>query len=185
MIREVDLASYLPDFLQSYKELFAALQVQNPEVQKMEDITETIRNSSFILYCDVWGIERFEDMLGINPLDGDTLENRKLRILSLWNNSVPYTVWTLRTNLETLCGKGGYELVILPEQYMIIVRIALKSKRNFEMVRDMMNKTVPANMEINLSLLYNQHNTLGKYTHRQLSAHTHGKLRNEVLEDGK
>ncbi len=184
MIREVDLVNYLPDFLQSYKELTAALQAQDSEIQRMEDITETIKNSSFILYCDIWGIERFENMLGIKPLDGDTLENRRFRILSSWNNSVPYTIRTLRENLEILCGKDGYELAVLSEQYMVIVRIALKSKRNFEMARDMMNKILPANMVLNLSLLYNQHKALGKYTYGQLSAYTHRQLRDEVLENG-
>ncbi len=185
MTREANLVNYLPDFLQSYKELIAVLQAQEPEIQRMEDITETIKNSSFILYCDIWGIEKFEGMLGIKPLDGDLLENRKFRILSSWNNSVPYTVRTLRENLETLCGKDGYELTVLPERYTVIVRIALKSKRNFETVRDMMNEMIPANMVLNLSLLYNQHQTLSKFTHGQLSAYTHRQLREELLEDGK
>lgn len=33
MIREVDLVSYLPPFMQTYKEPVAALEAENPEFQ--------------------------------------------------------------------------------------------------------------------------------------------------------
>ena len=117
MKRDVELKSYLPDFLQNYKELYEILQTQNPEIQALEDLTETIKDNLFILYCDEQGIEKFEKMLELKALDGDTLDNRKFRILSKWNNAILYTTQALRQKLETLCGKDGYELKILPEQY--------------------------------------------------------------------
>ena len=40
MIREVDLVSYLPEFLREYIELKKILDVQQPEVQLLEDLTE-------------------------------------------------------------------------------------------------------------------------------------------------
>lgn len=185
MKREVELKSYLPDFLQVYKELCETLQAQNPEIQELEDLTETIKDNLFISCCDEQGIEKFERMLGLKALDGDTLDNRKFRVLSKWNNAIPYTMQVLHQKLETLCGKDGYELKIIPEQYIVVVRVALKSKRNYEMVRDMLDEVIPANMEIDLSLLFNKHELLGRYTHGQLSSYTYKQIRNEVLEDGK
>ena len=49
----------------------------------------------------------------------------------------------------------------------------------------MLKETVPANMVLDLSLLYNQHKTLKQFTHRQLSAFTGKQIRNEVLIYGK
>ena len=182
MIREVELKSYLPDFLQGYKELHEAMQAQNPE---LEDLIEVTRDNLFIISCNEQGIEKFERMLGIKALDEDTLDNRKFRILSKWNNAIPYTTKILHQKLETLCGKDGYELEILPEQYIVTVRVALKSKRNYEMVRNMLDEAIPANMMIDLSLLYNKHELLEQYTHGQLSMYTYKQLRNEVLKNDK
>lgn len=185
MKREVELKSYLPDFLQNYKELQETMQAQNPEVQELEDLIETTKDNLFIASCDERGIEKFERMLGVKALNEDTLDNRKFRILSKWNNAIPYTTRVLHQKLETLCGKDGYELEILTEQYIVAVRVALKSKRNYEMVRDMLDEVIPANMMIDLSLLYNKHELLKQYTHGQLSMHTYKQLRNEVLGNGK
>lgn len=185
MIREVDLISYLPEYMQTYKEIREALLAQQPEIQKLEDTTENIQNNQFILYANEQGIERFEALLGVKAVDDDSLENRKFRVLSLWNNYIPYTTQVLHGKLETICGKDGYKLKVINEQYKVVVRVALKSKKNFKMVEEMLNIVLPANMIIDLSLLYNQHSTLLKYTHAQLKGKTHREVREEVLGNGR
>ena len=108
-------------------------------------------------------------MLKIQALDDDTLENRRFRIMSRWNNKIPYTVQILRNKLETLCGKDGYSLKVIHGEYRVVVRVNLINKKNFSMVKEMLEEVIPANMEIDLSLLYNQHETLAKFTHKELS----------------
>lgn len=181
MIREVDLVSYLPEFLREYIELKKILDVQQPEVQLLEDLTEKLKDNQFILFADTQGIEKFEQMLKIQALDDDTLENRRFRIMSRWNNKIPYTVQILRNKLETLCGKDGYSLKVIHGEYRIIVRVNLINKNNFSMVKEMLEEVIPANMEIDLSLLYNQHETLAKFTHKELAKYTHRQIREEVL----
>jgi hypothetical protein len=44
---------------------------------------------------------------------------------------------------------------------------------------------IPANMIINMSLIYEQHENWTTYTHQQLSAYTHEQLRNGVDDNGK
>ena len=184
MVRKVDLISYLPEYLHGYKELRKIMEVQQAEIQKLEDITGALINNQFIISADEQGIEKYETMLGVAALDDDTLENRKFRILSRWNNTIPYTVSALKEKLENLCGKDGYILEVLNGEYRVFVRIALTSKKNYRMVEEMLEEVIPANMVIDLSLLYNQHATLKKFTHRQLAAYTHNQVRNEVLADG-
>ncbi|EOS27670.1 hypothetical protein C806_00117 [Lachnospiraceae bacterium 3-1] len=184
MIREVDLISYLPEYLHGYQELEKIMAVQQVEIQALEDITEVFKNNQFILSADEQGIKKYEIMLGVTALDDDTLENRKFRVLSRWNNTIPYTVFTLKEKLENLCGKDGYILEALNEEYRVFVRVALTSKKNYRMVEEMLNEVIPANMIVDLSLLYNQHSTLGKFTNRQLAMYTQNQIRNEVLVNG-
>ena len=184
MIREVNLISYLQEYLKDYQEMQEALKTQQPELQKLWGQLEAMQNNQYILYADTQGIEKFEQMLEIAALDDDTLENRRFRVLSRWNNAIPYTTIVLHEKLETLCGKDGYLLQVLHKECKVVVRVSLKSKKNFQMVEEMLDKTLPANLSLDLSLLYNQHGTLKQYTHRELTAYTYGQLRNEVLKNG-
>lgn len=184
MVREVDLISYLPEYLHGFRELKELMRAQQPEVQALEDATEVLKNNQYILSADGQGIRKFETMLGVTALDDDTLENRKFRVLSRWNNAIPYTVPVLKRKLEDLCGEGGYLLEIFHAEYRVKVRVALASKKNYRITEEMLGEVIPVNMEVDLSLLYNQHKTLGKFTHRQLAAFTHRQIRNEVLKDG-
>ena len=109
MIREIDLMSYLPEYLQEYKELEKALKAQQPEVQKLAEATERIKNNQFITTADEEGIRKFETMLEVTALDNDTLENRKFRVLSRWNNTIPYTAAVLRKRLESESTRGPYQ----------------------------------------------------------------------------
>lgn len=180
MKREVDLLSYIPDFLKEYKEMQVLQQVIQPEVQQMEDETEVLFRNQFLTSADVRGIKRFENMLEMPSISNDTLANRRFRVLSKWNRMIPYTKVTLRQKLAVLCEEDGYTLEILPNK-AVIVRVELKSKQNLEEVRKMLEEFVPCSMTIDLDLLYNQHELLHKFTHKQLGAWTYGQIRNEVL----
>ena len=71
MIREVDLVSYLPPFMQSYKEPVAALEAENPEFSLMWSATDRCLRNRFISTADEYGISRFEKMLKIYPTAKD------------------------------------------------------------------------------------------------------------------
>ncbi len=184
MNREIDLMDYIPEYLKEYKELEKTLKAQQPEIKKLAETVERLKNNQFITTADEEGIRKFETMLEVTALDNDTLENRKFRVLSRWNNTIPYTASVLRKRLENLCGKDGYQLEILHLESKVKVRVALTNKKNYGMVEEMLQEVIPANIWIDLSLLYNQHKTLSKFTHRQLAAYTQKEVRNEVLNHG-
>lgn len=184
MIREINLMAYLPGYLKEYKELKKTLKAQQPEMQRLAETVERVKNNQFIATADEEGIRKFEAMLEVVALDNDTLENRKFRVLSRWNNTIPYTASVLRKRLENLCGKDGYQLEIMHLERKVKVRVALTNKKNYGMVEEMLEEVIPANIWIDLSLLYNQHKTLGGFTHRQLAAYTQKEVRNEVLNHG-
>jgi len=183
LIREVDLVSYIPDFLKEYEEMRAVQELIQPEIQWLEDETEVVFNNQFISSSDSKSIKRYEKMLLIQSLPDDTLTDRRFMVLSKWNRMIPYTKITLRQKLSILCGEDGFTLEIDPKK-IITVRVALKSKRNFYEVKEMLEEFVPCNMVIDLDLLYNQHSLLCKFTHKQLAAWSHRRIRNEVLING-
>ena len=101
------------------------------------------------------------------------------------NETLPFTIKTLRRTLEILCGEGKYSADVVNKAYRLVVRVALGARSSYDNVEVMLGRIAPANMIIDLSLLYNQHKTIGRYTHRQLAEMTHFQIRDEVLMDGK
>ncbi len=96
MVRDVNLISYLPQFMQEYKELKKIFEIEEPELESIFEQMDIIRNNMFIDSCDENGIERFEKLLKITASKSDSLEVRKNRVKSLWVEEVPYTYNTLK-----------------------------------------------------------------------------------------
>ena len=100
MLRQADLLSYLPFFMQEYKEIAVALNAENPEFDLLlKDATDVLDNE-YITTADEKGIKRFEKLLGILPEEDDTLESRRAKVLVLWFVSLPYT---MRMLIKRLC----------------------------------------------------------------------------------
>ena len=108
MIRQVDLVSYLPPYLQAYREQVAALAAENPEFLLIWDAVDKVLYNHFICTADEYGISRYEKILGIRPTEDDNLESRRSRVQIQWVNLVPYTMRTFVQKLKVLCGDTSY-----------------------------------------------------------------------------
>lgn len=181
MAKEVNLIEYLPGIMKELREFKAISNAENPELFFLWDAIEDAFNDQFVNYATERGVKRWESTLGITPKGTDALEIRKFRIISRLNEELPYTYEKLKMQLETLCGEKGYSLELLNNEYKLIVRVELSVRGKFAEVESLLNRTVPANIVIDLSLMYNQHSALAKYTHSQLGSSTHYQLRNEVI----
>ncbi len=154
---------------------------ENPEIRKLWVALETALNDEFVKSATPNGVGRWETILNIVPKGTDKLDERKFRILTRLNEQLPYSWRMLAQQLSTLCGQDGYTMQLKNEEYTLTVKVALIAKANFSDVDDLLHRIVPANMIIDLSLLYNQFDTLTKFVHDYLSAYTFDQLRDEVI----
>lgn len=104
MIRDVDLAAYLPPFIVEYKEINITLTAENPEFVLVWKAADRALSNEFIATADEYGIGRFEKILGIYPADTDTLEARRMRVQNKWFNAAPYTIRMLAAKMAELLG---------------------------------------------------------------------------------
>jgi hypothetical protein len=181
MAKEVKLIDYLPGILKEVREFKAISTAENPELSSLWDAIEDALNDQFVHDATVNGVKRWESILGIVPKGTENLDIRKFRIISRLNEQLPYTYRKLEQQLKTLCGEEGYSLVLQNNEYKLIVRVELSVKGKFNEVDSLLKRTLPANLVIDLSLLYNQHSKLANFTHNQLANYTHNQLRNEVV----
>lgn len=149
MIREVDLVSYLPEFMQGYKEPVAALKAEDPEFTIVWKGTDKILYNHFISTADEYGIQRFEKLLNISPSDEDTLESRRSRCQSKWFNRVPYSMRVFLQKLMVLCDNTDFTVTDnFTEGYTLTVGTNLELYGQVEELEHIINTMLPENIVI-------------------------------------
>ncbi|EOS27611.1 hypothetical protein C806_00058 [Lachnospiraceae bacterium 3-1] len=174
------MAFEIPDVIEQIRDI-KAIYDMNDKINPIKD-AENLEKDLFTGTATRQGIARREKLYGIIPADTDTLEDRRFRVMAKENDRIPYTLRSMKKKLENLCGAEGYRLSITENK--VEIRVALIRKTMFQDVTNMAEHMVPLNMSLDCSLLYNQHTTLGKFTHRQLAMYTQNQIRNEVLVNG-
>lgn len=180
-MREVDVAKYYPAIMQEIREFQHISTAENPEFNLVWQELQNVLDDQFIRDATLNGVARREKMLKITPFSSDTLDERKFRLLTRYNEDIPYTVPNLKRSLANICGPTGYRINLINNTFTLIVKVELIAKRNLQTVQELLERVVPLNMIIDCDLMYNQHKTLRVYTHRQLKQFTQYALRNEVL----
>lgn len=182
----MSLLEYLPDFVQEIKEMKVIMSVEDNFLTGFDDnLNLSVKNvfkDQFINTATEYGIKRYEDMLKIVSRESEGLDVRRFRLFVRFNEKLPYTVPKLKEQLAALCGEDGYSVTLDVVNFNLVVKIALKSKGMFDEVGAMLERMVPLNMRLDLDLMYNQHLTVGKFTHKFLTKYTHKGVRDEVLK---
>lgn len=176
-----DLIKYVPDVLRDIREFKALAECGNAEYNTLWGELNNIRNDLFVDSLTENGASRWETILKIVPKATDTIEVRRFRIKAKLNEQLPYSFNVVKSQLETLCGDDGYNFTVDYPNYLINVRVALTARGMYDEVENLLNRVRPANMVIDLSLLYNQWITLSTKRWSELSTKTWYQLRNEVV----
>lgn len=177
----MSIKKYWIQEIQNVEEFKAIADAIDPEILDLKKETTDMIDDQFIETATQEGIARREKMLKIQPYADDTLESRRFRVQSRWNDSLPYTHPQLNNKLNNLVGPDGYKLTINYSEFTLTLKINLGQKRMINDVNTVTRKMTPANMIISVELQYNRHADLSRYTHQQLSLRTHQQLREEVL----
>lgn len=149
MIREVELASYLPAFMQKYKEPVAALKAEDPEFALVWTGVDRILYNHFIATADEYGIARFEKLLGICPSREDDLESRRMRVQSRWVNKIPYTIRALAEKIRLLGDGADFRIEAdFGQNYGIRIQTMLEMAGQVGELERIVEETVPCNIEI-------------------------------------
>nr|DAS27046.1 MAG TPA: tail protein [Caudoviricetes sp.] len=177
---ERQLINYLPYVVRDFAEVQGINVAEQPEFERVWDAVDDLLDNQFITTAGNTGLSRWEKILEISPKATDTLDDRRFRILTRINEKRPFTIPQIKEILQTLCGKDDYSINI--SEYTLTVRIGLTSKNNFSDMETLLQKIAPANIVVDLSLAYNQHQSLQTMTHSQLAEMTHYDIRNEIMK---
>lgn len=149
MAKEVILLNYWMPLLRNLKEFKEIAKTEEPELRYiLEAIDRTLANM-FIETADEYGIERFESMMGIIPEEGADLETRRFKVLTLWNDYIPFTRAELYKRLVSICGsEDAFELVEKYEEYILELYTHLGVAGAFDMVLETLEEMLPCNLQV-------------------------------------
>ncbi len=148
MNREVDLLSYLPPFLQEFKENRATLEAENPEFVLVWNGADRVLKNEFIETADEAGISRFESILNIMPSGTDTLESRRRRVQIRWFNKIPYTLRAFLERLAVICGDSDFTVTKEFFNYKIDITTHLEWTGQADELDRLIQEMMPCNMVV-------------------------------------
>lgn len=181
MAREIDFLSYLPQIFKQVEEIQAIAHVETPILERLWQAIEDILNDQFIVTATDSGLSRLEKILKLNVPATDTIETRRFRLLSRYQEQAPYTNKVLKQLLDSLLGEGKYYYERNVAEKWLTVKLELTVKGQFAAVELMLERITPQNLILTVELRYNQHSNLARFTHAQLAAYRHQQLREDVI----
>lgn len=123
---------------------------ENPEFNKLGECIRRVLQDSFIHDATEYGVGRWEKMLNIVPELTDTLEDRKIRVLTQLNVRLPYTWRVLKQMIASFVGEGNYEMSYINDYSKLIIKIKVNSDSQYYTVLNLLKNVVPQNVIIDL-----------------------------------
>lgn len=173
------LIDYLPSVVAEVKDYQELMKTEQVEIENLWQKAYQGLDNQFVDSTDENGIARYELMLNIHPKVTDDLELRQFRVLSRFNEQLPYTYTKMIEQLKALCGKDGVRAEL--NGLSLSVKVELTAKGKVDEVKELLNRMIPANVVVDVSLLYNQWKKAKRLKWGQVKGMTWGQLRNEVL----
>lgn len=179
--KDVKILENLPQVLTELDEVKAIANVEDVIITSTWSLLDQAIDNQFVNSADVAGLSRYERMLQLKISDTDTIETRVFRILSRFQENAPYTWRDLNKLLGNLLGFDNFILERDVVAKSLTVNLELTVERQFDILVDLLERVVPANMTIDVKLRYNTHVYLSQFRHSQLKNYTHTQLREDKL----
>lgn len=143
-----DLLTLLPEFFVKIKEYPEIMKAYAAALDSMENNIEQIRDNMFVQTCDASTLNLYEQLFGIIPQPGDTIEARRNRVLNRLSMVVPFTERYLRSRLDEMYGVGNYTLTVDPTTSTATMEIHDFISQGIELFCDLWYRVAPAHVAI-------------------------------------
>ena len=172
------LIDYLPFYDSATVEMRELCRVLQLYITDCWQNDEFILRESFVLSAESIGLERLENILGLNGAGLETAQRRQNILFKLMGD-LPYTMCTLYDRLYALFG-SHFELEYGDKPYTLNIRIGVRSEEQFEILKTMLLRILPANIGVNIEILRNRHIYYRRAMHQDMKPYTHEELRNDL-----
>ncbi len=168
----MDIIGYLPDYMRQYREIKEINNAETPEFKTVSNEITAMPYEFFVDTAKERGLERFEKILGITPSEDESLDYRRFRIKTRLSG-VRQSVGDI---LASIMPNGGWSVEYDEQNFRLKVGLSLINKNYLSEAERMLDKLLPANIEMECALLHSTHGALSRFKHSQLKAYKHSRL---------
>lgn len=147
---ESNIIKYLPLFLQDYMQYQLLMSTEDVELNNIFLALKKLEQNQFIISADDDGLKRFEKILEIYSQPEETIENRKMKVLSKWNEQEMYTFRFLKSKLDVICGRNNYEIIEDFENYYLEIHTHLSEIGEVKELERAIYSIIPCNIVVNI-----------------------------------
>ena len=171
-----------PEAILNIKDIKASIDAGDKVGDVLERALFELDNDICIRSSEESGIAHREKILGINPRDTDSIEDRRLEVLLRWYDSPLYTETVLRQKMDATLGENQYVLKIDLNTKTVFCLVELTRKRMQKSVIDILDQMVPLDYLISVALRYNTLKKINEnLTWQQALQKTWRMMKEEVL----
>lgn len=171
-----EMIGNIPDIKQIYE-------INEKQEKALDDSVSALWDDVFLYSMGIEKTRRWEEMLGLVPLDTDTLDERRFRVQTKVLERMPYTYRVVLRKLETLCS-AGLTWSVDADAENVVVKVALGSKNMREDVEELLENILPLNMVYSVIILYNTYERIGSHTYEELATFTQQQMRDDTAIGG-
>lgn len=139
-----NLIEWVHDDIREFRQVQELFKSSNPEFDFIYDVWLKWHENMRPQTSDKDGILRWEDLLDITPLPGETLEDRRFRVISRLNTRLPFTEIQLRKMLDGIVGWDNFELQV--KDLELWLYLTLQTPTTMDTIVDMLISVVPENI---------------------------------------
>ncbi len=149
--REIDIRRYWANVIRGVDEFDQIATGENPEFKDLTECLTFCLQNGFVRDATEYGVERWEKILGISPVDGSTLEDRKINILYYLNVQLPYTFTMVKEFLATTLGEENVlQCELFNNTYTLKLRVITSSLNAYVNILKYLENVVPMNMIVDI-----------------------------------
>lgn len=140
----MEIKEYWPRYLQELVEFEQIAGAEQPEFQKAVHDAQSAPDDFFLVSLTEYGCRRWEAILGLVAAPGDTVEERRERILIKYLDRLPYTYRSLLKYLSTV--SEDFTVRLDNDLYELFVRITLNGYTQRDALIAVLGQMIPANL---------------------------------------
>ena len=141
-----NIKDYVPSIYKDVTEMEVIVGVNDELLDNEEEILDDLENSQFIVNAPEHAVSEYEKLLNIYPLNTDSIEFRRIRIMNRLSMTPPFSLPYLREKLNTIIGVGKYNCYIDYDNYTLYVESSATNQSYVNETYVTINKLKPANI---------------------------------------
>ena len=144
--------AYWPPLLQELQDFEKLAAAEQPEFDSFNDAVRQAPSDFFLATLTETGAARWEKILKITPGAGDTLAERRSRIMVQFSDQLPYTYRGMVQYLQAV--NPDFTATVLFDQYIVKVGMTTEHIGAKAALETALRDMVPANMAIHFGTRY-------------------------------